>query len=200
MMRTNLLPPLQTHSLSEMKAKLHCCNSSKWPLPCSHDYWLSLTLSPCLPLFLSLPSLPLEHHFKHVGTIDPRQLKSCFWSVFCVVFKPNNDRKLTVSVTESYLLIRCRFFRLKSTFLYGFLYLGNIVFLNKKRCCRWLRLKHETETYFGVTGRTRRDSHTLTVRLPKQRTEKPRVQHIQRQCDIILCSGCHYSTIYLHSK
>lgn len=50
---------LQTHSLSEMKAKLHCCNSSKWPVPCSHDYWLSLTLSPCLPLFLSLPSLPL---------------------------------------------------------------------------------------------------------------------------------------------
>lgn len=33
MMRTNLLPPLQTRSLSEMKGKLCYCNSSKWPAP-----------------------------------------------------------------------------------------------------------------------------------------------------------------------
>ena len=34
----------------------------------------------------------------------------------------------------------------------------------------------------------------------KQRTEKLGLQHTQRECDFILCSGCHYSTISLHRK
>lgn len=58
MMRTNLLPPLQTHSLSEMKGKLCYCNSSKWPAPAAlHaataiDLY-SLQLSRCVCLCFS---------------------------------------------------------------------------------------------------------------------------------------------------
>ena len=42
--------------------------------------------------------------------------------------------------------------------------------------------------------------HVRSDRLSKQRTEKLRLQHTQKECDLILCSGHHYSTISLHSK
>lgn len=82
MMRTNLLPPLQTQSLSEMKGKLCYCNPSKWPAPSSTHVAMTIdlhshSLSLCLPLFLnlssSLPLLPkpLFLDFKHVQHFIP---------------------------------------------------------------------------------------------------------------------------------
>lgn len=64
MMRTNLLPPLQAHSLSEMKGKLCHCNSSKWLIPTDFHKAKIIDLcynSLCLPLFHNL-SLSLPFH------------------------------------------------------------------------------------------------------------------------------------------
>lgn len=94
--RTNLLPSLQTQSLSEMKGKQHCCNPSKWPTPAAfHAAGLLISTllltSFCLPLFLNLSSSlpfigkPVWLDFKHAEHFIPESwdhaliILGCLW-------------------------------------------------------------------------------------------------------------------------